>query len=151
MALEKSNLTNGSGSEERSLTHAARPTELIPPAKRTFISLDRAKEIKREGLKSTAKDAHSFMPLQDQVVILPCEPDEMIGMIIVPETSQERQGEGIIVAVGPGSIDATGRFMPTMVEAGDRVIYGLWSGVEREVGGMMLKVMREIDLLGVIR
>ena len=90
-------------------------------------------------------------PLQDRVLIRRVDAEaKTAGGIIIPDTAQEKPMEGEVVAVGPGSRDASGKLHPLDVKAGDRVLFGKWSGTEVRLGGEDLMIMNASDLLGVI-
>ncbi len=93
----------------------------------------------------------SFRPLHDRVVIRRLESDEKTtGGIIIPDTAKEKPQEGEVVAVGPGARDETGKLQPLDVKAGDRVLFGKWSGTEVKIDGQDLLIAKESDILGVI-
>ena len=90
-------------------------------------------------------------PLQDRVLIRRIEQEsKSSGGIIIPDTAQEKPGEGEIVAVGPGVRDEHGKLQPLDVKAGDRVLFGKWSGTEVKLDGEDLMIMKESDIMGVI-
>ena len=92
-----------------------------------------------------------FRPLHDRVVVRRLEADEKTkGGIIIPDTAKEKPQEGEIVAVGPGGRDETGKLIPLDVKAGDRVLFGKWSGTEVKLNGEELLIMKESDIMGVI-
>ena len=92
-----------------------------------------------------------FRPLHDRVVVRPLEADEKSkGGIIIPDTAREKPQEGEIVAAGPGARDASGKLTPLDVKAGDRILFGKWSGTEVKIDGKEFLIMTESDLLGVI-
>jgi chaperonin GroES len=92
-----------------------------------------------------------FRPLHDRVVVRRLEAEEKTaGGIIIPDTAQEKPQEGEIVAVGPGARDETGKLMPLEVKAGDRVLFGKWSGTEVKLDGEELLIMKEADLMGIV-
>jgi chaperonin GroES len=91
-------------------------------------------------------------PLQDRVLIRRVEQEaKTSGGIIIPDTAQEKPMEGEVVAVGPGARDEkTGALHPLDVKAGDRVLFGKWSGAEIKLDGEDLLIMKESDIMGVI-
>jgi chaperonin GroES len=92
-----------------------------------------------------------FRPLHDRVVIKRVEEDTMTkGGIIIPETAQEKPMQGDVVAVGAGARDDSGRIVPLDVKAGDRVLFGKWSGTEVKIDGTEYLIMKESDLMGVV-
>ena len=92
-----------------------------------------------------------FRPLHDRVVVRRVESEEKTaGGIIIPDTAQEKPQQGEVVAVGPGGRDDHGKLIPIDVKAGDRVLFGKWSGTEVKIDGDDLLIMKESDILGVI-
>jgi chaperonin GroES len=92
-----------------------------------------------------------FRPLHDRVVIRRIESDEKTkGGIIIPDTAKEKPQEGEVIAVGPGARDESGKLVPLHLKAGDRVLFGKWSGTEVKVDGEDLLIMKESDIMGVI-
>jgi chaperonin GroES len=92
-----------------------------------------------------------FRPLHDRVVVRRVEEDaKTAGGIIIPDTAKEKPVQGEIVAVGPGARDEQGKVVPLDVKAGDRVLFGKWSGTEVKIDGEDLLIMKESDILGVI-
>jgi chaperonin GroES len=92
-----------------------------------------------------------FRPLHDRVLVRRIEANEKTaGGIIIPETAKEKPQEGEIVSVGTGIKAEDGKVTPLDVKAGDRVLFGKWSGTEVKVDGEDLLIMKESDILGVI-
>ena len=92
-----------------------------------------------------------FRPLHDRVVIRRIEAEERSkGGIIIPDTAKEKPQEGEVIAVGPGSRDESGKLVALDVKAGDRVLFGKWSGTEVRIDGQDLLIMKESDIMGVI-
>jgi chaperonin GroES len=92
-----------------------------------------------------------FRPLHDRVVVRRIDAEEKSrGGIIIPDTAKEKPQEGEVVAVGPGGRDETGKLIPVDLRAGDRVLFGKWSGTEVKVEGEELLIMKESDIMGVI-
>ena len=92
-----------------------------------------------------------FRPLHDRVVIRRIEgEDKTKGGILIPDTVKEKPQEGEVVAVGPGARDESGKLIAIEVKAGDRVLFGKWSGAEVKIEGEDLLIMKESDILGVI-
>lgn len=90
-------------------------------------------------------------PLQDRVLIRRVEPlAKTIGGIFIPDTAQEKPVEGQVVAVGPGTRDTQGTLHPLFLKAGDRVLFGKWSGTEVKLDGEELMIMKEADIMGVV-
>jgi chaperonin GroES len=93
----------------------------------------------------------TFRPLQDRVLIRRIEPEKKTsGGIFIPDTAQEKPMEGEVVAVGPGARDEAGKLVPLDVKAGDRVLFGKWSGTEIKLDGEDLMIMKESDIMGVV-
>ena len=92
-----------------------------------------------------------FRPLHDRVVVRRVESEaKTAGGIIIPDTAKEKPQEGEIVAVGAGARDESGKLIPLEVKAGDRVLFGKWSGTEVKIGGEDLLIMKESDILGIV-
>ena len=92
-----------------------------------------------------------FRPLHDRVVVKRIEAEEKsAGGIIIPDTAKEKPMQGEIVAVGPGGRDENGKLVPIDVGAGDKVLFGKWSGTEVKLDGDELLIMKESDIMGVI-
>jgi chaperonin GroES len=92
-----------------------------------------------------------FRPLHDRVVVKRVTAEEKTkGGIIIPDTVKEKPQEGEIVAVGPGGRDEAGKLIPMDVKAGDRVLFGKWSGTEVKLEGDELLIMKESDIMGVV-
>ena len=92
-----------------------------------------------------------FRPLHDRVVVRRIEEDERTpGGIIIPDTAKEKPQQGEVVAAGPGARDEKGEVQPLDVKAGDRVLFGKWSGTEVKIDGEELLIMKESDILGVL-
>jgi chaperonin GroES len=92
-----------------------------------------------------------FRPLHDRVVVRRLEEDtKTAGGIIIPDTAKEKPMQGEVVAVGPGARNEKGEVVPPDVKAGDRVLFGKWSGTEVKIDGEELLIMKESDILGVI-
>jgi chaperonin GroES len=93
----------------------------------------------------------AFRPLHDRVLVRRIEAEEKTaGGIIIPDTAQEKPSEGEIVAVGTGTRSEDGKVTPLDVKAGDRVLFGKWSGTEVKIDGKDLLIMKESDIMGVI-
>ncbi|AVF02840.1 MAG: co-chaperone GroES [Devosia indica] len=92
-----------------------------------------------------------FRPLHDRVVVRRVDSEEKTkGGIIIPDTAKEKPSEGVIVSVGPGARDESGKVVALDVKAGDRVLFGKWSGTEVKLNGEDLIIMKESDIMGVI-
>jgi len=93
----------------------------------------------------------AFTPLHDRVTVRRVESDEKTaGGLIIPESAKEKPSEGEIVAVGAGTRDDDGNRVALDVKAGDRVLFGKWSGTEITLDGEELLIMKEADILGVM-
>jgi chaperonin GroES len=93
----------------------------------------------------------TFRPLHDRVLVRRIEPDaKSAGGIIIPETAQEKPQQGEIVSIGSGARGEDGKVVPLDVKAGDRILFGKWSGTEVKVDGEALLIMNEGDVLGVV-
>jgi chaperonin GroES len=92
-----------------------------------------------------------FRPLHDRVVIRRIDEERRTpGGILIPETAQEKPSQGEVISVGPGGRDEKGNIIPMTVKAGDRVLFGKWSGTEVKIDGRELLIMKESDILGVL-
>jgi chaperonin GroES len=90
-------------------------------------------------------------PLGDRVLVKAAEEKEMkVGSIIIPDTAKEKPMEGVVVSAGPGKKDDKGQLIPMNVKAGDRVLYGKYSGNEVKIGDQELMIMHEEDIYGVL-
>ena len=93
----------------------------------------------------------SFRPLHDRVLVRRVEAEEKTaGGIIIPDSAKEKPAEGEVVAVGAGNKAEDGKVTPLDVKAGDRVLFGKWSGTEVKIDGEDLLIMKESDVLGVV-
>ena len=93
----------------------------------------------------------AFRPLHDRVLVRRIEADsKTAGGIIIPDSAQEKPSEGEIVAVGTGARNEQGQVHPLEVKAGDRVLFGKWSGTEVKIDGEDLLIMKESDILGIL-
>ncbi|MCS3761265.1 co-chaperone GroES [Bradyrhizobium centrosematis] len=92
-----------------------------------------------------------FRPLHDRVLVRRIDAEEKTaGGIIIPDTAKEKPQQGEIIAAGPGARNEQGQLVPLDVEAGDRVLFGKWSGTEVKIEGEEFLIMKESDLLGVV-
>jgi chaperonin GroES len=93
----------------------------------------------------------TLRPLQDRVLVRRVEPETKTpGGIFIPDMAQEKPVEGEVIATGPGTRDEHGKLHPLDVKAGDRVLFGKWSGNEIKLDGEELVIMKEADLMGVV-
>ena len=92
-----------------------------------------------------------FRPLHDRVVVKRIDAEAKTkGGIIIPDTAKEKPQEGEIIAAGPGARDESGKLVPLDVKAGDKVLFGKWSGTEVKIDGQELLMMKESDIMGVL-
>ena len=92
-----------------------------------------------------------FKPLHDRVVVRRIEEDmKTVGGIIIPDTAKEKPQQGEVIAVGPGARNEKGEIVALDVKAGDRILFGKWSGTEVKIDGEELLIMKESDILGII-
>ena len=92
-----------------------------------------------------------FRPLHDRVLVRRVESEEKTaGGLIIPETAKEKPQEGEVVSVGEGARDDSGNRVAPDVKAGDRILFGKWSGTEVKVDGQELLIMKESDIMGVL-
>jgi chaperonin GroES len=117
------------------------PRNVTPP--RQFIITQA--EIKSGALRM------SFRPLHDRVVVRRLDAEEKTaGGIIIPDTAKEKPMEGEVIAVGPGARNEAGALVALDVKAGDRILFGKWSGTEVKLNGEDLLIMKESDIMGII-
>jgi chaperonin GroES len=92
-----------------------------------------------------------FRPLHDRVLIRRVEQEaKTTGGIIIPDTAQEKPMEGEVIAAGPGARGDDGKVHPLDLKAGDRVLFGKWSGTEIKIDGEELMIMKESDVMGIV-
>jgi len=92
-----------------------------------------------------------FRPLHDRVLVRRLTAEEKTaGGIIIPDTAKEKPMEGEVIAVGPGARDEHGKIQELDVKAGDRILFGKWSGTEVKMEGEELLIMKESDIMGII-
>ena len=129
----------------------------IVPAVKVTVWQDIEKNIQRavdaDALRSKKKEASEVLALNDQVMILVCNKDEVTedGLIVIPQSAQKRPNEGIVIAVGPGILDANNVFRPTSVQVGDRVTFEQYAGREEKIRGYICRVIREVEISLVMR
>jgi chaperonin GroES len=93
----------------------------------------------------------SFRPLHDRILVRRVESEEKTkGGIIIPDTAKEKPQEGEVIAVGPGARNDAGQIQALDVKAGDRILFGKWSGTEIKINGEDLLIMKESDVMGII-
>ena len=92
-----------------------------------------------------------FRPLHDRVVVKRIDAeDKSAGGIIIPDTAKEKPSQGEVIAVGPGGRDDNGKLIAIDLKAGDRVLFGKWSGTEVKIDGQELLIMKESDIMGML-
>ena len=92
-----------------------------------------------------------FRPLHDRVVVKRIDAeDKTAGGIIIPDTAKEKPQTGEVIAVGPGGRDEAGKLIPIDLKAGDKVLFGKWSGTEVKLDGVEYLIMKESDIMGVL-
>jgi chaperonin GroES len=92
----------------------------------------------------------AFRPLHDRVLVRRIEEDAKVGSIIIPDTAKEKPQQGEVISVGPGARDEAGKLVTLDVKAGDKILFGKWSGTEVKIGGEELLIMKESDILGIV-
>jgi chaperonin GroES len=93
----------------------------------------------------------SFRPLHDRILVRRVQSEEKTkGGIIIPDTAKEKPQEGEVIAVGPGARNEAGQIQALDVKAGDRILFGKWSGTEIKINGEDLLIMKESDVMGII-
>ncbi|MGR8965035.1 co-chaperone GroES (plasmid) [Rhizobium leguminosarum] len=93
----------------------------------------------------------SFRPLHDRILVRRVESEEKTkGGIIIPDTAKEKPQEGEVIAVGPGARNDAGQIQALDLKAGDRILFGKWSGTEIKINGEDLLIMKESDVMGII-
>ena len=124
--------------------------EGTPEIFRRFFSKQKISSIKR-FVQPTMEDSMKFRPLHDRVVVKRIDAEEKsAGGIIIPDTAKEKPSQGEVTAVGPGGRDETGKLTPLDVKAGDRVLFGKWSGTEVKIDGVEYLIMKESDIMGIL-
>src|SRR5262249_14760351 len=104
-----------------------------------------------QPLEEEEKTSMKFRPLHDRVVVRRVESDEKTaGGIIIPDTAKEKPQEGEVIAVGAGARDEAGKLVPLDVKAGDRILFGKWSGTEVKIDGQDYLIMKESDVMGIV-
>ncbi|MEM9145239.1 MAG: co-chaperone GroES [Pseudomonadota bacterium] len=93
----------------------------------------------------------NFTPLHDRVLVKRIDSDEKTaGGLIIPDSAKEKPQEGEVVAVGEGARKDSGELIPMAVKAGDRILFGKWSGTEVKIDGQEMLIMKESDILGIM-
>jgi chaperonin GroES len=97
------------------------------------------------------KGSMMFRPLHDRVLVKRIEAEaKSAGGILIPDTAREKPQEGEVIAVGPGGRDENGKLLPIDIKAGDRVLFGKWSGTEVKIDDAEYLIMKESDVMGVM-
>ncbi|MDR6952792.1 chaperonin GroES [Ancylobacter sp. 3268] len=92
-----------------------------------------------------------FRPLHDRIVVKRIDAEEKTaGGIIIPDSAKEKPSQGEVISAGPGARDEAGKLVPLDVKAGDRVLFGKWSGTEVKLDGVDYLIMKESDVLGIV-
>jgi chaperonin GroES len=105
----------------------------------------------RHGQLKNEEPNMKFRPLHDRVVVRRLESEERTsGGIIIPDTAKEKPQQGEVVAVGPGARNEKGELVALDVKAGDKVLFGKWSGTEVKIDGQDLLIMKESDVMGIV-
>jgi chaperonin GroES len=100
---------------------------------------------------ASGEDRMKFRPLHDRVLVRRVNAEEKTaGGIIIPDTAKEKPQEGEVIAVGAGTLNEQGQLRPLDVKAGDRILFGKWSGTEVKLGGEELLIMKESDIMGIL-
>lgn len=109
--------------------------------------------LKRPVPQGIRKNVTAFMPLRDQVLVRRVEREEKdeSGLVWLPEKGKEKPMEGIVIAAGRGRFDLLGRFIPSEVQAGDRVLFGKYDGTEIKLNGEDCLILREEQIVGLLR
>jgi len=105
----------------------------------------------RHGQLKNEEPNMKFRPLHDRVVVRRLESEERTsGGIIIPDTAKEKPQQGEVIAVGPGARNEKGELVALDVKAGDKVLFGKWSGTEVKIDGQDLLIMKESDVMGIV-
>jgi chaperonin GroES len=108
-------------------------------------------QVSRVPRADTKESPMKFRPLHDKILIKRIEADaKSAGGILIPDTVKEKPSQGEVIAIGPGGRDESGMLVPVDVKAGDRVLFGKWSGTEVRIDGHDYLIMKESDLMGVL-
>jgi len=92
----------------------------------------------------------AFRPLHDRVLVRRIEEDEKVGSIIIPDSAKEKPSQGEVLACGNGARGDDNEIIPLDVKAGDKILFGKWSGTEVKIDGEDLLIMKESDILGIV-
>ena len=132
---------------------AIRATAEIQPAQRREFACDLEKILESDKLRSMRREARDAMCVRDQVLVVLCEKESLTetGLIVVPDVAQEKPSEGLVIAVGPGRLDANNVWIPTVVQPRDRVLFGKYAGVDIMLRERACRLMHEEEILLVVR
>ena len=93
----------------------------------------------------------NIKPLEDRIIVKQVEAEQTTASgLVIPDTAKEKPQEGEVIAVGPGARDENGKLVPLDVKAGDRILFGKWSGTEVKIDGEELLIMKESDIMGIL-
>jgi len=110
-----------------------------------------ASQSEPSSTRGSGEDLMNFRPLHDRVLVRRVTAEEKTaGGIIIPDTAKEKPQEGEVVAVGSGTLNEKGDLRPLDVKAGDRILFGKWSGTEVKLNGEELLIMKESDVMGIL-
>src|ERR1700716_337866 len=113
-------------------------------------AIDRKSKLPDEP-RGTSMSKTKFRPLHDRVVVKRLDAEEKTaGGIIIPDTAKEKPMEGEVIAAGPGARNEAGALVPLDVKAGDRILFGKWSGTEVKLDGVEYLIMKESDIMGIV-
>src|SRR5215472_16565589 len=148
-----SQLRSGRSSSMTHMLVALLPKRVLLPAVRDvpWICIAFLAKSDRVQSRNSGKISMKFRPLHDRVLVRRVEQEaKTTGGIIIPDTAQEKPMEGDVIAVGPGTRGEGGKVHPLDVKAGDRVLFGKWSGTEVKIDGEELMIMKESDVMGIV-
>src|SRR5690554_2222158 len=132
----------------------SRPRVLTAPARfprYPCVSTHQGRVLRKHNLEPRERSQMAFKPLHDRVLVRRVESDEKTkGGLIIPDSAKEKPAEGEIISVGEGARKDSGELIAPSVKAGDRILFGKWSGTEVTVDGEELLIMKESDILGII-
>lgn len=139
--------------EEKGLTVVIPGAGQIEPAIRRTFDMSLEQKLAEPKPDPMRRKATGFMPLQGQILVRMCTQEEMSesGELFIPETAREKPMEGVVMAASAGRFDRGGFWVKSEVEPGDRVLYGKYSGSAIVLRGEEMRLMKEEELLGLIR
>lgn len=129
------------------------PATVMAQARPRTFDVSLAQKLETPKPEPVRRNATAFMPLAGQLLVRLCTEEEMSdsGILFIPQTAQEKPAEGIVLAASAGRLDRNGVWVASEVEPGDRVIFGKYSGANVVLRGEELRLMREDELLGLLR